>query len=41
VREREREGGRGEHIFFGAATNSLVELFLRALDKTTEYPQNT
>jgi hypothetical protein len=46
-KEREREGGgeggRGEHvrIFFGAAiqviSNLLVKLFLRALDKTTQY----
>jgi hypothetical protein len=44
-KEGEREGGRGEHILFGAAiqviSNPLVYLFLRALDKTTEYPQTT
>ncbi len=40
-REKERKGGRGENILFGAVkviSNPLVKLFLRTLDKTTEYP---
>jgi hypothetical protein len=41
---KERETGRGEY-HNGAAiqmiSNPLVKLFLRALDKTTEYHQNT
>jgi hypothetical protein len=46
-RERETARGRERHmymyIFFGAAIYKypLVKLFLRALDKITEYPQNT
>jgi hypothetical protein len=48
-REKERKGEGGEYmytciLFFGAnpkLSNPLVKLFLRALDKTTEYPQST
>jgi hypothetical protein len=49
--ERERDGDRGggreggRYIYFGAAiqviSNPLVKLFLRALDKPQNTPQNT